>query len=412
MGKRVDWKIRLHSGGQNEVFDCKSTFRIVPAGRRWGKSTLAGYIAIDFAKSNPGLPIWWVAPTYEVTEVGRRKIFRLAPKELLKPENKQRRILPFITDAYIQFKSSDNPDSLLGEAVGLLIIDEAGKIRDEVFYQYLEPILIDHQAPMIAIGTPRGKNWFYDFWLKGQDPLQPDYKSFSFPTIDNPTLNRPFLEKIFANTPEHIRQQEYEASFLEDTSLVFRGISDCAVGQLEEPKPGHRYKIGIDVAKYHDFWVSIVIDRMPNPYKVVGFERSNKLDWNFQKARTIVQAQKWNNAEILIDSTGVGDPIFEDLSRAGLSIKPYQFTSPSKKLLIENLALMIEQRQIIFPPIPELINELKSFEYELTRWSNIRYGAPSGKFDDCVISLGLACWGLISQPALISTENFLTGIQR
>jgi hypothetical protein len=98
-----------------------------------------------------------------------------------------------------------------------------------------------------------------------------------------------------------------------------------------------------------------------------------------------------------VDSTGVGEPIYEALRRAGAPAEPYPFTRASKAALIDNLSLMFEKRTITLPR-PELwpdgIDELEGFEYSVTDNGNVRTSAPSGMHDDIVISLALAAWDL------------------
>jgi len=100
---------------------------------------------------------------------------------------------------------------------------------------------------------------------------------------------------------------------------------------------------------------------------------------------------------LCIDATGLGDPIAEDLKRAGVNIPEsgaFKISGASKKPLIERLIVAIEQRLITFPLIQELIDELGSYTYELTSQRNIRYTAPEGLHDDCVIALALCVYGL------------------
>jgi len=112
-----------------------------------------------------------------------------------------------------------------------------------------------------------------------------------------------------------------------------------------------------------------------------------------QKTRIINTANKYRS-RLLIDSTGIGDPIFDDLQRTGIRVSGYKFTNASKADLIENLSMMIEQQKISYPNIPELINELKLYGYETTKGGTVRYGAPQGYHDDIVIALALAAWQL------------------
>ena len=152
------------------------------------------------------------------------------------------------------------------------------------------------------------------------------------------------------------------------------------------------FVIGVDLAKTQDFTVLTVINAQTG--QVVEIERFNNISWVIQKERIKALAEKYNNARIVLDATGLGDPIFDDLYREGLNVIPFKFTHQSKVKLIEHLAIMIENRKIYILPNDTLINELSVFEYKESRSGVITYSAPEGYHDDCVISLALAVWGM------------------
>lgn len=101
-------------------------------------------------------------------------------------------------------------------------------------------------------------------------------------------------------------------------------------------------------------------------------------------------AEKYNHAQIIPDATGVGDPIVERLIRLGLHVIPVRFSNPVKNRLIEDMAMMLEKREVTFPAVPELLHELSVFGVDTTKAGSIRYGAPGGYHDDIVISMALA----------------------
>ena len=142
------------------------------------------------------------------------------------------------------------------------------------------------------------------------------------------------------------------------------------------------------MARVTDFTVLSIVD---NNNHLCFFDRFNRIDWSWQKAR-IIESVRAYNAKLCVDSTGIGDPIFEDLRRAGLNVESFKFTSDSKNDLIQSLAIAFEQGKISIPPIKELVNELMIFEYEMGKTGNIRYSAPEGYHDNAVISLALANW--------------------
>jgi hypothetical protein len=132
----------------------------------------------------------------------------------------------------------------------------------------------------------------------------------------------------------------------------------------------------------------VTIITNPNNYivninRVIGQQVQS--DWNQTQQRIIQLVQ---NTPAFIDSTGVGDPIVEQIQRACSRAQGFKFTSQSKQQLIEGLVLAVQRTEIRFPEDP-IGYEMESFEYEYTR-TGVRYSAPSGLHDDCVCSLALA----------------------
>jgi hypothetical protein len=226
-------------------------------------------------------------------------------------------------------------------------------------------------------------------WTRGNDPLFPDYKSWAYPTSANPYISKIEIDEARKTLPTLVYQQEYEAAFLDDVGTVFRGVDAIIKGELQEPRGGN-YVMGADLAKLEDFTVLSVLDDKGH---LCAFERFSELDWVFQRKRIVALAKKYR-ANVLIDSSGVGEPIFDELQREQLSVSGYKFTNASKKELVENLSIMIENMALSIANIPELINELKLFGYKLTSGGTVQYCAPESYHDDCVISLALAAWQL------------------
>jgi len=150
--------------------------------------------------------------------------------------------------------------------------------------------------------------------------------------------------------------------------------------------------LGVDLARLRDYTVIDVLDEGGNQ---VYMDRFNEIDWKIQRERIKFQAQRYNNALIVL----VGDPIYQDLVDMGLNVHPYKFTNESKKQLIQALMLSLEQEKIAILKKDDIngkvqFSEMVIFEYEMTSSGLIRYNAPEGYHDDCVIGLALANWGL------------------
>ena len=130
---------------------------------------------------------------------------------------------------------------------------------------------------------------------------------------------------------------------------------------------------------------------------MVFVDRFHRLDWSVQVNRIKAAADRYNQAVILCDTTGAGEPVYESMCSAGCNVRPYAFTARSKAQLVDSLSLLLEQRDITLPKPdlwPEGIDELEAFEYSVTDQGNVRTSAPHGIHDDCVVALGLAAWQL------------------
>ena len=262
-------------------------------------------------------------------------------------------------------------------------------------------MLWEYKAPAVIGGTPKGKGVFYELAQRGQDPAQENYEFFHFTTFDNPYLDAKNLETEMEDMPEAVKRQEIFAEFLDDSGVVFKNVSLVCNASPRKPVPGHLYVMGVDLAKVQDFTVLTVYDRENN--KQVYQDRFNTLDWGFQKKKIYTIAKMYNNALTVVDATGLGDPIADDLSRAGLSIEPYKLTNTSKKELIEKLSIWIEQERMSMLNLEETVQEFNNFTYDISSSGNIRYNAPVGFHDDIVISHGLAVSQL--QPIYGKTKD-------
>jgi hypothetical protein len=335
-----------------------------------------------------------VAPTYNHTNKQWKEIIYYCPKQLITNINRSTHIITLIGDREIHFKSADGADSMRGEAVSVGWWDEPGQIIEDRWTLEFRPSLMDTQGECILTGTPAGKNWYFQMFTRGQDPHQTDYKSFAFSSYTNPYLKAKEIDEFKRDMPELAYRQEILAEFLDDVGSVFRGIKNIIKGTLSPPQHNMRYVCGCDLAKHEDFTVLYVLDSEGH---LCHSERFSQLDWVFQQKRIVNTCTLYNNARLLLDSTGVGDPVYDQLRRSGLQVEGYKFTNASKKDLVENLSIAIENQTISIPPIPELLSELGLFGYKISQAGVTSYGAPEGYHDDCVIALALAAWQL-SKP--------------
>ncbi len=386
--------------GQRTAHRSRARFKVLVCGRRWGKTLFAWIQLLIAALKAPGGLFWWVAPYYkELGPISHTiKDWGPPPGFLVKryADRKIIRMLELPNGAEIWFHSADRADTLRGEGLDGVVVDEAPQVKEERWDEELRPSLMDKKGWGIFIGTPKGKNWFHRLYLRGQDPdAWNEWESWRQSSYVNTTdnggyLDRAEIDQIAGELPELVYRQEILAEFLEGEGTIFRNIDDRIAGALGLAEEGRRYTLGADLAKTLDFTVLTALDETGH---LRGFERFRQLDWVFQKQK-VAAFTKIYPGLMWLDSTGVGDPIYDDLRRAGVKLKGYKFTAESKRLLIENLSITWDEGRYTIPEeASALINELKAFTYEISRTGNVRYSAPEGLHDDCVISFGLSAWG-------------------
>src|SRR4030067_198797 len=150
--------------GQRMVHRHPARFKILAAGRRWGKTRLG--VNECLAVAAQGGRAWWVAPSYKMSEVGWRPIRRMAGKVGAEVRKADRQVI-FPGGGEVAVRSADNPDSLRGEGLNLVILDECAFMQEEAWTEALRPALSDRQGKAIFISTPSGRNWFWRLWQRG-----------------------------------------------------------------------------------------------------------------------------------------------------------------------------------------------------------------------------------------------------
>lgn len=385
--------------GQLEIHRSTAKRRIVACGVRWGKTTCAALEGLCAALEPKERSIGWVvAPTYDLADRVFREIQVFALEHLrhrvvTMKDSERRLVLRNLAGGLseIRGKSADNPVSLLGEGLDWVIVDEAARLKPMIWQSFLSQRLIDKQGWALLISTPKGKGYFFDLFREGQRSDE-SVRSWNYPSWTNPMLDKEIIEAERARLPERVFGQEYGAQFVEGAGAVFRNVRECAIGSWQEPVRGNRYHAGLDLAKVEDFTVLCVLNRKA---EVMFVDRFNKTDWSTQITRIQAASKRFCAPNMLVDVTGVGDPIFEALDKLRLFVTPYPFTAKSKAALVDNLILMFEQKLITLPRAnlwPEGIDELEAYEFSVSENGHVRTSAPGGQHDDCVMALALAAW--------------------
>ncbi len=384
----------LHKG-QRRVADDTARFKILACGRRWGKSRLGAALCIKTALE--GGRSWWVAPSFPMSQVGWRLIRQLGQQI---PGSRTRlgdRQVAFPGGGWVQVRSADNPDSLRGEGLDLVVVDECAFMKEEAWSEALRPALSDRQGGAMFISTPKGRNWFHRLYLKGRDELDLEWASWRFPTSDNPYILDEEIEAARRGLPERIYQQEYLAMFLDDAGGIIRRVMECATATaIEEPIKGRQYVAGVDVGLQVDFTVVSVFDAESR--EQVYLDRFNQVPYSVLYDRLEALHRRFNFQAMTIEDNGIGLPPFQEMQERGLPVLPFHTTNSTKQAIIQGLAAAFEHGEIKILNDPVQVGELQAYEGKRLPGGGFSYGAPAGLHDDTVMAAAIA-WQGLSKPA-------------
>lgn len=198
------------------MFNSRSRFKVVVAGRRWGKTQLAKTEIISASKVS-GRLIWYVAPTYRMAkQIMWQELLDSIPKKWIKRMNETSMTIWLVNKTVIELKGADKPDSLRGVGLHYVVLDEFQDMRPEVWSVVLRPTLASTGGHALFIGTPKSYNHLYELWTLGQksELLQAGlWASWQYPTITSPFIPTDEIEQARADMDDRSFKQEFEASF-------------------------------------------------------------------------------------------------------------------------------------------------------------------------------------------------------
>jgi len=362
-------------------------YNVVACGRRWGKTLMGRDLAALVMLH--GYPVGWFAPQYKIlADAWRELVEDLRPYTVDKSETEHRLVLA--TGGVLEAWTLENKDAGRSRKYARIIVDEAAYVPNlmDAWTRSLRPTLADYRGDAWFLSSPAGRNDFWQLWTRGQDPLQPNWASWQMPTSTNPYIHPDEIEAAQQELPERAFAEEWLAEFLED-SAVFRRITEAANAQwLNAPIPGHKYVIGVDLGKHNDYSVFAVMDVTTR--SLCHLDRTNQIEYVVQAERLRSLADRFGAAKIVVESNNVGDVMLEMLRRMGLPVVPFSTTQDSKQNVIETLMLAFEEATLRIIDHPVLLQELRSFEAKRVANGRLKYGAPAGMHDDCVMALAIA----------------------
>ena len=377
---------------QEEVAKSEARWKVLCAGRRFGKTRLGVQLCIQAALE--GKRAWWVAPTFSIARVGWRAIEAAAmsfPQEIRPKVSIANMEVFFENGGYIAAKSADNPQRLRGEGLDFLVMDEAAFIKREVWREVLRPTLTERKGSALFISTPMGmNNWFYDLWNNAQE--DENWETFRFATTDNPAIDPDEVEVAKKEVGSIIFTQEYLAEFVEDGQSLFKphwlsyfhknedGLWTGGGGTWDPLELSHfgavdiavttssssDYTAIIDFAKHNDGTLFV------NDVKQIKVEGPDVLP----EIKNMYDRYKWSH--VCIEKVGLSKTVSQMLQRDGYRI----LEMPADKDKITKalpLSARMESGDVLLkaeaPWLPTLERELLTF--------------PLGAHDDMVDALAL-----------------------
>ena len=379
--------------GQKKIIeqfaDSPHKFGVVSTGRQFGKSLLAQNLLLYWLLKTGNQKGAWITPVYNQA----KKVFNEltnASNAIITRQNKADLTIEFINGSTVQFLSTDNYNTIRGFSFNYMVLDEAAFIKEEAINEAVMPTLSALGKKCLIISTPKGKNWFYNYYLKGSIGSD-EIISFRGISTDNPHIDQTFIDGQRNSLPESIFNQEYMAEFTEAGNDVFTNVDIvCNINDWDVPSRNKRYYFGIDSGLTHDFSVLTILDESGRVAKIV---RVNGIPLEEIGRNFTAELKRYSVVGGYVETNSIGRPMFELIQKEIRVAKEFTTTNDSKNQGIRNLIYKIQQGELELPSdklFPQLKQELNAYSYKVNSNGLVSFNAPNGFFDDCVISLMLA----------------------
>lgn len=238
--------VKLHPK-QLEVFNDKHRFKVVAAGRRFGKSRLAAWTLLIQALQSKDKDVFYVAPTFQQAKDIMWGMLKELGHEVIAAAHENTAVLTLVNGRKIYLKGSDRPDTLRGVGLAYVVLDEYADMKPNVWEQIIRPALADVQGGAMFIGTPKGRNHFYEIYKLGESNRDEEWASFHYTSYDNPLIPKKEIEAAKGSMSSFAFRQEFMSSFEAASRDLFK--PEWLQYSEEEPKDG-RFFITVDLAGF------------------------------------------------------------------------------------------------------------------------------------------------------------------
>lgn len=261
---------------QQTVYNSPVRFKVVAAGRRCGKSRLAAWLLIINALQAKSGHVFYVAPTQgQARDIMWGLLLELA-HPIISSSHVNNMQIKLINGASISLKGSDRPDTMRGVSLKYLVLDEYADMKPSVWEEVLRPALADQKGECLFIGTPKGRNHFYELYKYAELSDDPTYAAWHFTSYDNPLLDPNEIDTAKNSMSSYAFRQEFMASFEALGSEIFK--EQWVKFNNEEPEEGEYY-IAVDLAGFADVAVATRAKTRKLDQTAIAIVKANTEGW-------------------------------------------------------------------------------------------------------------------------------------
>ena len=360
---------------QGEVFNSDKRFRVLVAGRRFGKSYLSCIELVRGAISRPGETFFYCAPTYRMAkDIAWKALKKLVPKIWIQSKNETDLRLELINGSSIELKGTENAMALRGRSLSGVVLDEAAFMDSEVWFEVIRPALADKQGWALFISTPDGTaSWFYDLWCYVPDDPTEEWKRWCYTTIEGGNVPAHEVEAARAQLDERTFRQEFEASFENLTGLVAVSFGDSNISTEAKDIKIAPLLLGVDfnvdpmsgICAVKDGEMLYVFDEVMLTGGATTWDFAEEVTRRYGVDRRVIACPDPTGGAR--KTAGIGATDHSILRRSGFNVSsPKAPWKIRDKITAVNTALLDAsgtRRTVIHPRCKELIKSLRTLTY-------------------------------------------------
>ena len=378
----------------DDILSKEDMFYTLVCGRQIGKTLLLINMLLYYGINKPKSVLLWVSPFYSMAvKVLSQIIDAIEFTPITKEANKSEKIISLVNGTRIYFRSAEKPETIRGLSIDYCFIDEAQDVSDDAFNKAILPTLTAKGKKCLIAGTPKSKNWFYQYFHKNNEK---NYNSYTAPSSISPFVSDEFLEEQKQSLPPSIYEQEFEAKWQEGDGEVFSNIDGVCILDSWIPTRDRTFG-GLDIGTKQDYSVLTIQDRNG---RIVHIWRERGLEYS-QIVSKVIYLCKQYKTDLYVEANSIGDVVYEMIRKQYRNVKPFITTNTSKENIIRRLISDIADMSIELPSpslFEPLYKELQMFQYKYLPSGKITYQAMSGFHDDCIMSLAICNFNRIENP--------------